>query len=186
MKYDWHLDDAWAKTLYNALKVCLADLRLGEISQYELVPSSDLQDQREGADGWLYMPDLSIAWRFRRGIVCLEKYKDITIRSWRKTGAETEFAKIKSGLGDYFFYGCANTSQDGFAAWVLLDLKKARDGGLFNQEWRQQMNPDGETGFRFIPLREIVPYLVRSHGLQRYLPGRQLDADAKPLASVKV
>lgn len=51
----------------------------------------------------------AIAMRVRRPVAFRFDYrKEITIRSHRESGAETELAKIAKGFGDWFFYGFGN------------------------------------------------------------------------------
>ena len=80
---------------------------------------------------------LRIALRVRNGYS--STYNDIALRSARPSGAKTEVAKIKEGLGDYYLY-CWTQDGHTITEYILIDLDRFRsvmDDCLTNFDWYQ-------------------------------------------------
>lgn len=92
----------------------------------------------------------SIACRLRRGEYYLDKYPfDVTFRSSRPSGAETELSKMLRGFGDFMFYGFEVFGE--IPRWVVLDLARVRAVVDFRSI------PDcfaGDASFKAIDTRE--------------------------------
>ncbi len=98
-----------------------------------------------------------IAMRVRRPEYA--RFGDVTIRSWRKSGARTEKPKIfEDRWGDFYFYGYGAEGNDfEIGAWCLLDLdilrdEYRRDPALLRPE---RLNPDGKSAFQPIDMARV-------------------------------
>ncbi len=97
---------------------------------------------------------------------------DFTLRSWIKSGAESELSKIERGHGDWMFYAHALTDseRDGFRRWRLLNLGAFRTHWVERRDARlrtgERSNDDGATKFRWfnIPSFPNDPSLVIAEG----------------------
>jgi hypothetical protein len=70
-----------------------------------------------------------VAMRLRRPGYIQSYGLQITFRSSRDTGAETELPKIRRGLGDWFFYGHIEriNEQEQLRRWIIIDLHAFRE-----------------------------------------------------------
>ena len=103
--------------------------------------------------------------RFKGGDIAVRirrpdcKYRDLTIRALRNSGAETELSKIKKGFAKLYLYGWIN-KQNKISNWILVDLDKVREQKLWEdpkspgQDRPLIPNNDG-TYFIAIPAQEI-------------------------------
>jgi hypothetical protein len=114
-------------------------------------PSTEEEDQQYNADYVLTVSSGKIACRIRRPSC---KYRDFTIRAWRKLGTKTELQKIKEGFGKWYLYAWAKNNYV-FDDWMLIDLDKFRASGLLNTSRDLTQNPDGTTGFIHFNLSEL-------------------------------
>lgn len=130
-----------------------------------LEPSSIEQDCREATDLLvLKARDMRIAARMRRPGYATAYPFDFTLRSFRQSGAKTEFRKIYwEGWGDWFFYGHAPYDGEDIARWWIIDLQEWR-----LQTWHSQYragkpdprdNGDG-TYFVAFDLRKFNPSIL--------------------------
>lgn len=77
--------------------------------------------------------DMQIACRIRRaweiqrsGLTLVKQYPyDVTFRSSRDNGTETELSKMLGGYGTHMFYGFGDV-QHRIVRWVILDLHAVR------------------------------------------------------------
>lgn len=83
----------------------------------------------------------------------LTKYRDLTIRSRRTSGATTELEKLKHGFARWYLYGW--TSGNNITSWALIDLDIVRKQGIFNRSWPEFPNKDRCTFFVAIPMRYL-------------------------------
>jgi hypothetical protein len=115
----WEIDKRWSDKFILEIKKILGERFIGESSKEE--------DQMRNTDLIvLKLEPLRFACRIRK-YAYFEKYPDdITIRTNRPSGAETELAKILSGWGDFFFYGFSNFDETMLHKWKIIDLKKFR------------------------------------------------------------
>jgi hypothetical protein len=103
------------------------------------------------------------------------KYRDLTIRAQRDTGARTELAKIREGFAYRYFYGWIDENNN-IAEWILVDLDKVREAGLLDKERCLIPNGDG-TYFISITVKElrdvdsIIVYQSKTSGVPRHRGG---------------
>lgn len=156
----WQEDKRWSDRFLPEVKRILGECLIGEAPQ---------EDDRERNTDLivLHMDAIRIACRLRRHQYLVNYPDQITVRSKRPTGVKSELAKIIEGWGDYMFYGFANETETGLAAWVLIDLSTfrlwlgtelcRRRGQLPGSE---QANADGSSKFRAFRLCELPPEAI--------------------------
>lgn len=108
-----------------------------------------------------------IACRIRTHGYVLRYPYEVTIRTSRPGGAETELAKVLSGWGHFMFYGFADPAGKRLCAWVLGDLNRFRL--WHHRQLRQhrgqlpgqaQSNGDGSSDFRAYRVADLPPEFV--------------------------
>lgn len=137
----WEIDKAWANghddqiaDIWNAVAGLANPLRKGT---YE--------EDTEGLGDYIYYSEHGncLAARVRRWRYFLRYGRQLTIRLSRPTGAKTEYAKIKSGMGDWYLY--AYEKQGRLEAWLFIDLHIFRDSGCIDNPDGKKTNQDGTT-----------------------------------------
>lgn len=126
-----------------------------------LVPTPLKQDRVEATDLIVLNAErCRIAVRLRTSTYFDRYPNDLTIRSRRPNGSETELVKILSGWGDYFFYGFADYDQAKIIAYRIIDLRAFRNwhatkslSGTIPGERRT--NADGSSEFTVFDFREL-------------------------------
>lgn len=114
--------------------------------------ASEERDTQQATDMVLLVSGAgTIAVRLRRASC---KYRDLTIRSRRSSGHETELAKIQNGWAEWYFYGWLD-DQERIAEWILVDLRVLRASGLLEMPQREINNYNG-TYFVNISLGELL------------------------------
>ena len=113
--------------------------------------------------------DMRIGVRIRRPGFFDRFPNDITIRSARDTGTETELLKIMKGFGDWMFYGHSDKSEKSLVAWCLMDLNMWRYAMMTdrytNQAHRKQIsNRDGTHFVAFDVTKMPQGVLISSGG----------------------
>lgn len=119
----WQDDKGWSDQFMPDIKAVLGQHLLGEASRED--------DTKHATDlVVLQMKDLRIAVRMRRRRYAEnQRYiEQFTIRTERRSGANTELGKIIEGWGDYMFYGFEGDQDGRLGVWHLIDLKKFRLG----------------------------------------------------------
>jgi len=123
-----------------------------------VIPAAEDEDRRLAFD--VQTVSRRVAVRVRRREYW-DSHGDITIRSNRSTGSETELSKLRRGLGDLYLYGWSNESANGprlpddqlrLVAWVLFDVEASRD--VFRAQQQGQSNNDG-TYFNSYPIEKL-------------------------------
>lgn len=115
---------------------------------FEVKGASAQQDLKQATDLLLTVSGKkSVAVRIRRDNC---RYRDLTIRARRTSGAKTELEKIKEGNGDLYLYGWA-LGTNSVREWMLVDLHKLRASGLLEHNWSLKKNTDNTTQFIAIP-----------------------------------
>jgi hypothetical protein len=148
----WQSDKQQADKYWPQIKVFLTILS-PILIDYE---AADLEeDATQAADYKIQSQSGTIAARVRWDG---RDERDLTIRSWRKSGAETELSKIKAGYARWYFYGWAVTGV--IKEWMIIDLDGLRASGLLDKYWRQYPNKDNSTAFIAIPRTTL-----KKHGL---------------------
>lgn len=117
-----------------------------------IVVASSEKDMKEATDFNVEMMGLAIAVRLRRPDC---RFRDLTIRADRSNGAKTELAKITEGFASRYFYGWID-DHDEIAEWILVDLDKMRDSGLFTVPRKPRPNRDGTTSFVSFSIKELI------------------------------
>lgn len=121
----------------------------GTICDVSLAPI--VKDMEDATDIVLKLNSKEIAVRVRMPGV---QYRDLTVRSYRKSGKPTELQKIKAGKADLFFYGWGNQNFT-LLDWMLVDLSICRTINIFDCRITK-MNLDGSSGFISIPGWELA------------------------------
>lgn len=109
------------------------------LAEIDIAPAE--QDNKQATDYIISPKGSTIAARVRRPDC---RYRDLTIRSRRANGTETELAKLRKGYASRYFYAWTNDSFQ-IIAWMLIDLDKLRDAGLLEKPWRETANKDPRT-----------------------------------------
>lgn len=91
--------------------------------------------------------------------------RDLTLRHWRASGAETEVSKILRGNGQWYFYGWARSDTIAFEEWMIINLDILRRSTWIQDACRHAtVNYDRTTSFIHIPrvgLEHIGAILVQ-------------------------
>ena len=135
----WQRDKAWADGYLSQIEAVVRSIA-GKIVEFR--PGTDQEDQKEATDYVVHVASGTIACRIRRNC----RYRDLTIRSSRPSGAQTELAKIREGWGRWYLYMWVRDGK--VEEWIFVDLDKLRQGGLLDGKERRR-NPDGVT---FLPI----------------------------------
>lgn len=117
-----------------------------------LVDRSDTdEDLHEATD--LRSRDARLAVRVRKPGAALRFYWEITITSWRESGAATEFDKLQT-YADLMFYGHATgeaPASGSITPWYLVDMRRwlqIEASCRIDEPHMRNKNPSGE-GCRF-------------------------------------
>ena len=145
---EWQKDKDWADQYFQAIEQVVKKVA-DKIITFTIAPEQD--DISQATDYLITVEKGTIACRIRKPDC---KYRDFTIRSWRKSGSKTELEKIKEGFGRWYIYAWANNKY-GFSEWVLLDLNNLRASPLLKTERKATPNTDGTTAFIAFSLPEL-------------------------------
>jgi hypothetical protein len=150
----WQSDKGWSDRFIPEIKRHCADVILNEAPLEE--------DQKHNTDLIVLKGgETRIACRIRRHKYISYK-DDFTVRFARPNGTPTEFDKVISGWGDYFFYGFSDEEEKSLAHWWIMDLRVFRNwlvwyllssGG--NLPGVSRDNFDGSSSFLAIPWKLI-------------------------------
>lgn len=143
VRRDWTWADRYLKDIARILKANAGRLIAIKVAPMtnDLEQATDLVISIEGGD---------VAVRVRRDC----KYRDLTIRAWRRSGTKTEIDKISSGFGRWYLYAWTD-SKGKIVDWILVDLDKFRNSGLLEDNRRIIPNPDKRTGFKVYTINEL-------------------------------
>jgi len=161
---DWQRDKRWADQHLPEIERVIRSVAADIIS---IDVASDLADQSFATDYIVKVAAGDVACRIRRWQHWL-RFHDFTLRCWRPSGVETEFAKIRKGYGRWYLYAWAKPDL-AFGAWVVVDLDKLRDSGLLDMQHPSIPNINGSS--RFIALSLA---LLDDHGCLLYAGGAAL------------
>lgn len=140
-------DRDWADSYESQVLIILNTL-ISHLAMLSI--ATDENDKKFATDIEVKLKGGTIAVRLRRPYY---DHRDLTIRSSRSSGVETELAKIKAGFAYRYFYGWTNTHNI-IEEWMLVDLDKVRAMGLL--ENREEIpNTDGKTAFIAISAGEL-------------------------------
>lgn len=143
VRRDWGYADSLDGAIIDVLQMCQADIVIEEIRR-----ADRRKDLREATDYEIITNMGKIAGRVRRPYYW-PKYRDLTIRAWRKGNVKTEIHKLREGYGSHYLYAWAN-NEAVFDDWMLIDLDKLRASRLLdNNDFIP--NSDHRTGLLPIP-----------------------------------
>jgi hypothetical protein len=137
VKRDWE----WANEYKDAIA---AVLRENSIHMVEIKIASEKNDLKEATDLVVMAEEGTVAVRIRRPGYS-KRYRDLTLRAWRKSGAKTELDKIREGFARWYLY-CWADGHGGLADWMLIDNDILRASGLLDNP-EIIKNRDRVTGF---------------------------------------
>ena len=144
LKPDVAEDWGWADQYIPDIKEILKTYAM-HIVEFEVAPID--RDMTEGTDMVVRVSGGDVAVRIRRDDC---RFRDLTIRAWRKTGAKTEIDKIREGHIDFYLY--CWTEQEygligdyilvhaGFAIEVLNEKDALETLDLFREMLSQEEN----------------------------------------------
>lgn len=145
-------DRKWSDRFLNEVKQILQENAV-HIVKVEI--ADDFADQARATDVVVTVTGGNVAVRVRRDST---RFRDLTIRSRRGSGAKTELRKIRDGFGDWYLYGWVNGTNE-ITEWILVNLDCLRESGILNKKRKEISNADGMSWFVAIPLNEL-----KTHG----------------------
>ncbi|MBZ0279392.1 MAG: hypothetical protein K8L97_01545 [Anaerolineae bacterium] len=147
VQQDWGWSDSYLPEIRRILAQNALALFTIKVATYQ-------QDIKQATDLLVSVSgQKAIAVRLRRAMY---RYRDLTIRAQRTSGAPTELEKIKSGYGDYYLYGW--TVDYRIPEWMLVDLSRLRATGLLNSPQAAIRNKDARTAFIAISYTTLRDY----------------------------
>lgn len=148
----YQTDKDWSDSKIEAVKTI--------VGPHLLRTSTFFEDTKQAADLLvLRAGGITVACRSRRSRYAGQFPDQFTIRTFRPSGAKTEYQKILEGWGDWFFYGHDGDSNAGFDPWWLIDLNcfrcQVKTGKVTPRE--EKLNPRDGTKFFAFWLRDFKP-----------------------------
>jgi hypothetical protein len=144
---DWDWADGYLPEVQRILKLNAMHLVTIQLANVE-------QDMKQATDMIVTVTgEKTIAVRVRRPY---HDFRDLTLRAYRSSGAETELAKIKQRYANLYLYGWSQAKL--LPEWMLVDLDKLRACGLLDRNLPVQMNEDKVTGFVYLSYRLLQHY----------------------------
>lgn len=141
-------DFAWQTKFYPSIKKILRDNAAKLIS---ITVASAEEDMKRATDFVANIKGGTIAVRIRRDVA--NTYRDLTIRSKRPNGSETELQKIKNGFADFYLY--IWTANNEILDWWLVDIGRMRACGLFEKPRPERENKDKSSAFIWFAKYEL-------------------------------
>lgn len=133
-------DFDWQKKYYSQIARIL---KMNASKIVKVAIADEQADTKEATDFVVTLKGGSIAVRIRKDVG--SKYHDLTIRSKRRSGAETELQKIKKGYVDFYLY--IWTNNESITDWWLVDVNCLHSSGLLDTPRREIWNRDGGSAF---------------------------------------
>lgn len=109
------------------------------------------KDMKQATDFIVNIKGGTVAVRIRRKVGV--QYKDITIRSKRPSGVETELSKIIKGFANYYLY--LWTFEEEIVDWWLIDMDKVRTSKILEKPRHEIWNKDRSSAFIAIQAQEL-------------------------------
>lgn len=152
--------DRWIPLIKRTVGPCLLD------------EAPDSIDMSEATDLIILTArDLRIAARVRRPGYYDRYPHDLTIRSRRESGAETEHSKLLNGFADWYFYAHGADGDGGaFRRWFVIDLDFWRAYAGSHRIPPDVSNGDG-TYFKPYDLRKLYKFNANSVVMSDRLAG---------------
>lgn len=131
------------------------DYKFGKVRFRKPTPEEDME---QGIDGWIN--DIPIFWRRRR--IPITKYRQISIRESRSSGAKTDYQKFLDGAVK------AQVCVFEFLDAVVICLTENIIACLKRKQFEHRDNPNGTTSAIYINLNDI-PHLFLERKSERVL-----------------
>ena len=147
-KMSFNADFNWQTEFYEYVRQILA---LNSMHLITVDIADEQKDMNQATDFIVNIKGGTVAVRTRRNIG--NQYRDLTIRSKRPSGHETELQKIKNGFADYYLY--IWTSENKIVDWWLVDVNKMRESNLLERERIEIWNKDRSSAFIAITFGEL-------------------------------
>lgn len=148
-------DFTWQEKFYPLVKSILVQNAM-KIIDIKIADAN--ADMKQATDFVVSVKGGTVAVRIRRNVA--NAYRDITIRSRRPNGVETELQKIRRGFADYYLYIWTNNNN--VLDWWLVDVNKMRSSGVFDLPRKEIWNKDGSSAFIAIQRNELGSALIAS------------------------
>lgn len=154
-----------------------------------ITPAPDIEDILRNTDLIVLGANgRQVACRVRRHRYLIDYPYDITIRSGRASGAETELTKIIRGLGQYLVYAFATEDGSQLCAWRIIDLGEfrlwfhRRAIEIKGVPGKEQRNGDGASQFLAFDVRDMPAGVVVSEfGFDGTTQHRRAPSPATPI-----
>lgn len=141
-------DFEWQMKFYPYVQQVLV---LNSMNLIDIAIADEQKDMKQATDFIVNIKGGTVAVRIRRNVG--NEYRDLTIRSRRPNGRETELQKLQSGFADYYLY--LWTKDDDVIDWWLVDINKIRSSGLLDGQRQEIWNKDGSSAFIAIKSLEL-------------------------------
>lgn len=151
----WESDKKWSDKFIIEIKRILGEHLISEAPlEEDVYHNTDLMV--------LKLDSIRIACRIRSNYYLNIYPNDITIRSDRPTGIETELTKIINGWGDYFFYGFANETETQIKSWILISLNNFRQWlkECNTTQGIKHYNKDGSSSFKSFDITRVPTQVI--------------------------
>ena len=133
-------DFDWQKKYYPQIERIL---KMNASKIIKVAVADDETDMKKATDFVVTLKGGRVAVRIRKDVG--DRFHDLTIRSKRRSGAETELQKIEKGYVDFYLY--IWTNKESVVDWWLVDINRLRTSGLLNTPRRETWNHDGGSAF---------------------------------------
>ena len=144
----WQSDKSWADKFIPEIAKILTQ-NAGTFLGVSV--ASDQEDMERATDLVVTVIGGQVAVKIRRDGY-KKKYRDWTIRSFRKTGSKTELQKLIEGFAQWYLY--LWTDNEIITDWILINMDKVRATNLLYIPRRPFSNNDG-TYFIAISVPEL-------------------------------
>jgi hypothetical protein len=117
-----------------------------------------VSDTQEATDAIIELPAefgprVKMGMRVRR-VASAGRYRDVTIRSTRASGAKTELQKLREGHCSLIFYAWIDQDDD-LEEYVIVDVEVMRRAGLLDDSRPQTWNRDRRSAFVSYSIEEL-------------------------------
>lgn len=141
----WQLEKEWADGHIDAINDVVRRVA-GKIIQ--ISASTFEQDTQDAIDYEIKVASGAMACRIRRAHSCGQR--DLTMTSFRPSGASPEMEKILNGAVRWYLYAWAQ--QGGFVDWMFVDLDVVRKKSLIEKALHRKNEVRLEDGSKFVYL----------------------------------
>jgi len=152
---DFNNDKKWSDRFIVEIKRILGEHLISEAPiEEDISHNTDLMV--------LKLDAIRVACRIRKYYYFTIYPNDITIRSKRPSGSETELSKIINGWGDYMFYGFSDETESQLVSWKLISLDNLREWIIKNSHITSQekQNKDNSSSFITIDTNKMEQNII--------------------------